>query len=107
MRRTYLLSGGPQNSSSANVRAASPAGGPAGVAAERGSEALELTAKARCEERSEAALQPERRRMLAGEQRSEIRPAEREHGGGLGRAHAHRVPSAVEQRDLADHLSRA
>src|ERR671910_3037838 len=61
----------------------------------------ELIAKARGEDRSEAALQPERRRMLTGEQRREIQPAEREHRCGLAHAHAHRVPFAVQQPDLA------
>ena len=106
MRRTYLLSGGPQYSSSANARdrVLGPRAGR--LAAERDGEVPELIAKARGEERREPALEPERRRILAGEQRREVDPAEREHRRGLGHAHAHRVPAAVEQRDLADHLPR-
>ena len=55
---------------------------------------------------SEAAPQPERRRMLADEHGREVEPAEREDGRGLGDTHGHRVPLAVEQRDLAQHRER-
>ena len=44
---------------------------------------------------------------MAGEQRREIHPAEREHGRGLGDAHAHRVAVTAEQPDLADDFARA
>ena len=77
------------------------------LAAERPGEVRELVAEPRGEERREPALERERRRVPAAEQRREVQPAEREHGRGLGRAHAHRVPLPVEQRDLAEDLPRA
>jgi hypothetical protein len=67
---------------------------------------LQLVAEARREERGEAAPQPERRRILADQHGREIEPAEGEDGPGLGDTHAHRVPLAVEQRDLPQHLPR-
>ena len=107
MRRTYLLSGGPHVLQLGERPSRVLGRRPGRLAAERDGEVPELVAEARGEERREAALQPERRRMLAGEQRREVQPAEREHRRGLGHAHAHRVPPAVEQRDLADASPRA
>jgi hypothetical protein len=43
--------------------------------------------------------------MPPGEQRDEVRPAEHEHRRGLGDAHAHGVPAAVEHPDLADDVA--
>ena len=106
MRRTYLLSGGPQGSSSASAprlvvgrRAASP---------QRGREVCELVAKARREQRGEAALQAERRRD-AGRASSAAKSGRPSAStvAALGRLHAHRVLPAVEQRDLADRLAAA
>jgi hypothetical protein len=67
---------------------------------------LQLVAEARREERGEAAPQPERRRIRADQHGGETEPAEGEDGPGLGDTHAHRVPLAVEQRDLPQHLPR-
>ncbi len=101
-----MLSGALLGSSSASVCAASSARGPAALAvAERARERAELPAKARDEQRDQAALQPERRRVLAGEQRRELDAPEREHARGLARVQAHRVPVAVEQGDLAHGLT--
>jgi hypothetical protein len=67
----------------------------------------QLAAEAVGEELREPALHGERRRLLPGEQRGEVQPAEREHRRRLGRAHRRRVPGAVERPDQADDLPAA
>ncbi len=73
------LSGGLQYSRSANARAASSAGGPAGSSPSEPGQVGELNTEACGEERREPALEAQRPRVRAGEQRGEVRPAKREH----------------------------
>ncbi len=74
--------------------------------AERVGEIGEMAAQARGGDRREAALDRERRRVVAQDQRGEIRRAEEQDRARLRRPGGRRVRSAVDERDLAQRLSR-
>src|SRR5262249_41944771 len=88
-------------------RRSAPGRNAVALAVERDGEVPELIAKAAGEQREEATLQRERRRMQAREERREVGAPEREDGGGLEDANARGVSAAVEQGDPPEDLARA